>query len=121
VRFLGNRSPGKQGYAVARAAAARGAEVTLVSANVTLPGPGGGQGRPRSRPAQQMRAAVRRRPRWPTSVVMAAAVADFRPASYSRRKIKKTDDDEAAPAIELVRNPDILAGPLADAVTSRRR
>ena len=81
VRFLGNWSTGRQGYAFARSAAARGADVTLVAANVELPDPAGREGHPgRLRPGHARRDA-RRGARPPTSVVMTAAVADFRPAA----------------------------------------
>lgn len=112
VRFLGNRSSGKQGYAVAAAAAGRGARVTLVSANVALPVPEGCE-------VVEVETALQLQEAMGTSVaggvdavVMTAAVADFRPAHYVGRKIKKThgEGDESAPTIELVRNPDILAG-----------
>ena len=85
VRFLGNRSSGLQGYALARTAAARGAEVTLVAANVTPARPGRRQGRP----GRDHRAAARRRARAAATadaVVMAAAPADFRPARGQRRQ-----------------------------------
>ncbi|MFE2235019.1 bifunctional phosphopantothenoylcysteine decarboxylase/phosphopantothenate--cysteine ligase CoaBC [Streptomyces sp. JL2001] len=107
VRYLGNRSSGKQGYALARAAAARGARVTLIEANTGIPDPAGvdvvhvGT-------AVQLREAVLKAAGDADAVVMAAAVADFRPAAYAAGKIKKKDGVEA-PTVELVRNPDILA------------
>lgn len=107
VRYLGNRSSGKQGYALARTAAARGAQVTLISANAALPDPAGvdvvhvGT-------AVQLREAVLKATPDADAVVMAAAVADFRPATYVTGKIKKKDGQEPEP-IKLVRNPDILA------------
>ncbi|KGN42572.1 bifunctional phosphopantothenoylcysteine decarboxylase/phosphopantothenate synthase [Knoellia aerolata] len=113
VRFLGNRSSGKQGHALAVAAAQRGARVTLVtSAPADLPGidvvP--------VETALQLRDAVHAAAADCDVVVMAAAVADFRPASYAPAKIKKSHDapadgapDDSAPVIALVRNPDILA------------
>jgi phosphopantothenoylcysteine decarboxylase/phosphopantothenate--cysteine ligase len=107
VRFLGNRSSGKQGYALARTAAARGARVTLISANAALPDPAGVDLVPVGT-AEELRAAVLAAAADADAVVMAAAVADFRPASYAAGKIKKKDDQEPAP-IALVRNPDILA------------
>ncbi len=112
VRYLGNRSSGKQGYALARAAAARGARVTLVEANTGIPDPAGvdvvhvGT-------ALQLREAVLKAVADADAVVMAAAVADFRPAVYATGKIKKQDDG-GAPTVELVRNPDILAEISAD-------
>ena len=107
VRFLGNRSSGLQGYALARAAASRGAHVTLVSANVTLPDPAG-VNVVRVETTDQLREAVVAATATADAVVMAAAPADFRPTSVSEAKIKKSDDG-SAPAIELVQNPDILA------------
>ncbi|MEV0601719.1 bifunctional phosphopantothenoylcysteine decarboxylase/phosphopantothenate--cysteine ligase CoaBC [Streptomyces sp. NPDC050315] len=107
VRYLGNRSSGKQGYALARTAVARGARVTLVTGETGLPDPAGvdvvhiGT-------AVQLREAVLKAAADADAVVMAAAVADFRPAQYAPGKIKKRDDVEQPP-IELVRNPDILA------------
>jgi len=116
VRFLGNRSSGKQGYAVAAAARRRGAQVTLVSANVSLSAPQGVEvlevGTAREL-EEQVRGLVGAG--GVDVVVMAAAVADFRPAHYTDAKIKKTrgEGDDSAPTLELVRNPDILAGLVA--------
>ncbi|SDZ32271.1 phosphopantothenoylcysteine decarboxylase / phosphopantothenate--cysteine ligase [Micromonospora pattaloongensis] len=107
VRFLGNRSSGKQGYAFARAAAARGARVTLVSANVSLPDPAGVE-LVSVGTTEQLRAATLAAAETADVVVMAAAPADFRPAHYAESKIKKSDDG-VAPVIELVTNPDIAA------------
>ncbi|MFD3520669.1 bifunctional phosphopantothenoylcysteine decarboxylase/phosphopantothenate--cysteine ligase CoaBC [Streptomyces sp. NPDC058653] len=107
VRFLGNRSSGKQGYALARTAAARGARVTLVEANTGLPDPAGVD-IVRVGTAVQLREAVLKAAADADAVVMAAAVADFRPAEYAAGKIKKKDGEEPAPIV-LVRNPDILA------------
>lgn len=107
VRFLGNRSSGKQGYALARTAAARGARVTLLSANANLPDPAGVEV-VHVGTAVQLREAVLKAAAQADAVVMAAAVADFRPEAYASGKIKKKDDEEPAP-IALVRNPDILA------------
>ncbi|MER7517455.1 bifunctional phosphopantothenoylcysteine decarboxylase/phosphopantothenate--cysteine ligase CoaBC [Streptomyces sp. NPDC126499] len=112
VRYLGNRSSGKQGYALARAAAARGARVTLIEANTGLPDPAGVDV-VRVGTAVQLREAVLKAAADADAVVMAAAVADFRPAAYATGKIKKTDDG-GAPTIELVRNPDVLAEISAD-------
>ncbi|MEV7671284.1 bifunctional phosphopantothenoylcysteine decarboxylase/phosphopantothenate--cysteine ligase CoaBC [Streptomyces sp. NPDC088752] len=112
VRYLGNRSSGKQGYALARAAAARGARVTLVEANTGLPDPAGVDV-VRVGTAVQLREAVLKAAADADAVVMAAAVADFRPAVYAPGKIKKKGDD-GAPVVELVRNPDILAELSAD-------
>lgn len=107
VRFLGNRSSGKQGYALARTAAARGARVTLIEANTGLPDPAGVD-IVRVGTAVQLREAVLKAAADADAVVMAAAVADFRPADYAQGKIKKKDGQEPAPIV-LVRNPDILA------------
>jgi phosphopantothenoylcysteine decarboxylase / phosphopantothenate---cysteine ligase len=107
VRFLGNRSSGLQGYALARAAASRGAHVTLVSANVTLPDPAG-VNVVRVETTEQLREAVVAATATADAVVMAAAPADFRPTAVSAAKIKKAEDG-SAPAIELAQNPDILA------------
>ena len=106
VRFLGNRSSGLQGYALARAAAARGAEVTLISANVTLPDPAGVKV-VRVETTAQLRQEVVAAAATAEAVVMAAAPADFRPTEVSDAKIKKAADG-SAPAIELAQNPDIL-------------
>jgi phosphopantothenoylcysteine decarboxylase/phosphopantothenate--cysteine ligase len=107
VRFLGNRSSGKQGWALAATAAARGARVTLLAANVELPDPAGVDVL-RVSTALELREAVRKAVADADAVVMAAAVADFRPAEYATGKIKKVDGAEPAPVV-LVRNPDILA------------
>ncbi|GIH23124.1 phosphopantothenoylcysteine decarboxylase [Acrocarpospora phusangensis] len=106
VRFIGNRSSGLQGYALARTALARGAEVTLVAANVGLPDPAGARV-VRVESAVQLRDAVLAAAGEADVVVMAAAVADFRPVSRATTKIKKTSDDPDP--IYLTKNPDILA------------
>ncbi|MEU8837675.1 bifunctional phosphopantothenoylcysteine decarboxylase/phosphopantothenate--cysteine ligase CoaBC [Streptomyces roseus] len=107
VRFLGNRSSGKQGYALARTAVARGARVTLVAANSALADPAGADV-VRVGTALQLREAVLKAAADADAVVMAAAVADFRPAEYASGKIKKKDGEDPAP-VALVRNPDVLA------------
>ncbi|WP_328924705.1 bifunctional phosphopantothenoylcysteine decarboxylase/phosphopantothenate--cysteine ligase CoaBC [Streptomyces sp. NBC_00190] len=112
VRFLGNRSSGKQGYALARTAVARGARVTLVAANTALADPAGADV-VRVGTAVQLREAVLKAAADADAVVMAAAVADFRPAEYASGKIKKKDGQEPAP-VALVRNPDVLAEVSAD-------
>jgi phosphopantothenoylcysteine decarboxylase/phosphopantothenate--cysteine ligase len=115
VRFLGNRSSGKQGYALARTAAARGARVTLVAANTShLPDPAGVDVVPVGT-AVQLREAVLKAAADADAVVMAAAVADFRPAAYATGKIKKKDGQDPEPVV-LVRNPDVLAEMSADRV-----
>ncbi|WP_062444186.1 bifunctional phosphopantothenoylcysteine decarboxylase/phosphopantothenate--cysteine ligase CoaBC [Herbidospora daliensis] len=106
VRFIGNRSSGLQGYALARVAAARGAAVTLVAANVALPDPAGVDV-VRVESALQLRDAVIDAVAEADAVVMAAAVADFRPVAPRLSKIKKTGDEPEA--IRLTKNPDILA------------
>jgi len=109
VRFLGNRSSGRMGFAVAHRAAARGAQVTLVAGPVGLPAPAGSS-RVDVRSAVQMRDAL-----WNAlgtdlsradALVMAAAVADHRPAERSAGKVKKGGERWT---IELVKNPDLLA------------
>ncbi|WFB06532.1 bifunctional phosphopantothenoylcysteine decarboxylase/phosphopantothenate--cysteine ligase CoaBC [Streptomyces sp. LX-29] len=112
VRFLGNRSSGKQGYALARAAVARGARVTLLAANTELPDPAGADV-VRVGTAVQLREAALKAAADADVVVMAAAVADFRPAHYTTGKIKKRDGQDPEP-VALVRNPDILAELSAD-------
>lgn len=107
VRFLGNRSSGKQGVAIAEAAAARGADVTLVAANLEVAEPGGCRVRAVST-ALELRDAMVEAAAGADAVVMAAAVADYRPAEVSEGKIKKVDGQERM-TVELVRNPDILA------------
>ena len=107
VRFLGNSSSGKQGYAFARTAAARGARVTLVAANVSLPDPAGVD-LVRVTTTEQMRVAVLQAADTADAVIMAAAPADYRPAVYSPVKLKKTDEG-APPVLALERNPDIAA------------
>ena len=108
VRFIGNRSSGKQGYAVARVAAQRGADVTLIAGHtVGLIDPAGVHVVHVSS-AEQLGNAVSKHAPDADVLVMAAAVADFRPAQVSVAKIKK--GDEGAPAIELLRNDDVLAG-----------
>ncbi len=110
VRFIGNRSSGKQGYAVARVAAQRGADVTLIAGNtVGLADPAGVRVL-RVTSAAQMHEAVSKNAPDAHVLVMAAAVADFRPAYPATSKIKKTADARDTPPIELIRNEDVLAG-----------
>lgn len=110
VRFIGNRSSGKQGYAVARVAAQRGAEVTLIAGHtIGLVDPAGvdvvhvGS-------ARELADAVSKHAGAAHVLVMAAAVADFRPAHCASSKIKKGPDNSGEPTIELVRNDDVLVG-----------
>ena len=110
VRFIGNRSSGKQGYAMARVMAQRGADVTLIAGNTAgLIDPAGvhvvGVGS-----AAQLRDAVSKHAPDANVLVMAAAVADFRPTSAATSKIKKGPAGSGEPTIELVRNDDVLAG-----------
>ncbi|GAB2615427.1 phosphopantothenoylcysteine decarboxylase [Paractinoplanes abujensis] len=107
VRFLGNRSSGKQGYALAKAAAARGARTTLIAANVTLPDPAGVD-IVRVGTTEELRLAVVKAAADADVVVMSAAPADFRPVTVAAEKIKKTEGGTPAP-IELATNPDIAA------------
>src|SRR6516164_3118741 len=104
VRFIGNWSSGRQGYALAEAAVARGGAVTVVAANVGLPDPAGTTVIPVTS-ACEMRSAVLSAAAAADAVMMAAAVADYRPAARSEQKLKKAG---AAPPLELVENPDIL-------------
>ncbi len=106
VRFLGNASSGRQGYAVAAVAAARGARVTLVAANVDLPDPAGADVVAVGS-ASELRDAVHKAAGDADAVVMAAAVADFRPADAAAHKIKKSAGTPEA--IALAANPDVLA------------
>ena len=107
VRFIGNWSTGTQGYALARTAVARGAEVTVIAANVALPDPAGAKVT-RVVSALQLRDAVLTAAAGADVVVMAAAVADYRPQTRSDGKIKK--DGQPPEPLRLVENPDILAG-----------
>src|SRR3984957_8632849 len=113
VRFLGNWSTGTQGYAFAREAAARGADVTLVAANVALSDPAGVKVIPVVS-ARDMHAAMLAAAPAADVIIMTAAVADFRPAARAEAKIKK--GGTLPPPIELAENPDILA-----ALSRRRR
>ena len=112
VRFLGNRSSGKMGFALAAEAARRGARVILVAGPVALPTPSGvtrvdvGTAREMERAVHEHAGSADLIP--PDLIIMAAAVADFRPRRAAERKIKK--EDGGLPAIELEENPDILAG-----------
>ncbi len=109
VRFLGNRSSGKMGFAVAAEAALRGADVVLVAGPTPLATPAGVR-RIDVQTALEMRDAVLAEFEAATITVMAAAVADFRAAQPSELKIKKEDlAEDAGLTLELTRNPDILA------------
>ena len=107
VRFLGNRSTGKQGVALAEAARDLGATVHLIGANLEVPAPEGVQVT-RVVSALELREATLEASAAVDVLIMSAAVADFRPAEFAEFKIKKSADSEDAPVIQLVRNPDIL-------------
>lgn len=107
VRFVGNRSSGKMGFAIAEAARDRGAAVTLVTGPVSLPTPWGVERR-NVETAVAMLEALREAVENADALVMAAAPADFRPAEAAPRKIKKHEGMEGL-TVELVKNPDILA------------
>ena len=106
VRFIGNRSSGRMGFAVAQAAAAAGAEVTLVAGPASLATPAGVARRVDVRSAAQMREAVLGEARGTDIYIGAAAVGDYRPVQAAPRKLKK---HEGTPLVlELAENPDIL-------------
>jgi phosphopantothenoylcysteine decarboxylase/phosphopantothenate--cysteine ligase len=114
VRYLGNWSSGRQGYALARTAASRGAEVTLVAANTELPDPAGVR-LIRVKSARDLHEEMVAAAPLADAIVMAAAVADYRPAVRSDQKLKKTG---AVPdPIRLAENPDIVR----DLVAARQR
>lgn len=112
VRFIGNRSSGRQGWALAAAAVARGAEVTVVGANVALTDPAGAR-LVQVETASELAEAVRSRANESDVVVMAAAVADFRPDRVADRKIKKragaADRAVGHLSLELTETEDVLA------------
>ena len=104
VRYIGNRSSGKQGYAIAQAALDRGAEVTILSANVNLPDPVGATV-VRVESAKDLEVELERHFQSTDLLVMAAAVADARPAQVGAEKLKKDSYRE----ISLVENPDLVS------------
>ncbi|WP_422632043.1 bifunctional phosphopantothenoylcysteine decarboxylase/phosphopantothenate synthase [Pseudokineococcus marinus] len=111
VRYLGNRSSGRQGVALAARAAARGADVVLVAAHLEVPPPPGVRVVPVGE-ARELRDAVLAEASGPGGadvVVMAAAVADFRPEAVAATKMKKDPGSDDAPVVRLVRTPDVLA------------
>jgi phosphopantothenoylcysteine decarboxylase / phosphopantothenate---cysteine ligase len=108
VRFIGNRSSGKQGYAVARVAAQRGADVTLIAGHTAGLADPAGVEMVHISSAAQLRDAVSKHAPDANVLVMAAAVADFRPAHVETTKIKKGASEPTS--IDLVRNDDVLAG-----------
>jgi phosphopantothenoylcysteine decarboxylase/phosphopantothenate--cysteine ligase len=111
VRFIGNRSSGKQGYAVARVAAQRGAEVTLIAGNTAGLADPAGVHVLQVTSAAQMHEAVAKEVPDAHVLVMAAAVADYRPAQVATSKIKKSaGSEDERPTVELVRTDDVLAG-----------
>ena len=118
VRFIGNRSSGKQGLAIARAAAARGARVTLVAAHLDADVDSASRDAAavevvRVETAAELDSAMRSHAASADVVVMAAAVADYRPASVSASKIKKDDTGDDL-TLTLERTPDVLVGLAAD-------
>ena len=111
VRYLGNRSSGRQGFALARAAVVRGAAVTLIAANTDAAAdllPPAAVDLVRVGDTAQLRDAVLVAAEQADLVVMAAAVADFRPAAAAAAKVHKPADG-SAPTVQLVQNPDVLA------------
>lgn len=115
VRYLGNRSSGRQGVAVAAAAASRGAEVVLLAANVDDSVLAAAAGEPRVRvvsvgTALELQEVAAAEASAADVVIMAAAVADYRVARVAEGKLRKEDSGGTPPALELVENPDILAG-----------
>ncbi|MDO5633642.1 MAG: phosphopantothenoylcysteine decarboxylase, partial [Micrococcus sp.] len=112
VRYLGNRSSGKQAVALAESALAQGARVTLIAAAMTAPVPEGVQ-RVDVESTAELLAAVREHAPGADVLIMAAAVADFRPTQVATTKIKKTADG-ASPTIELERTEDVLATAVAE-------
>jgi phosphopantothenoylcysteine decarboxylase / phosphopantothenate---cysteine ligase len=118
VRFLGNRSSGMQGWALARVAAARGAEVVLVAANVEAPAPFGVRVVPVGS-AEELRTAMTAEAAAADVIVMAAAVADFRPGTVAASKLKKGSAGEPT-SVDLVRNPDVLVELVAARRTGQR-
>lgn len=116
VRFISNRSSGKMGYAIAEAARARGAQVVLVSGPTALPAPNGIEVVP-VETAEDMTKILSARLAWSTVVIMAAAVADFRPAQPATQKIKKQGRTDQRLGLELERTTDILASLSAQRTT----
>ncbi|MBH0024111.1 bifunctional phosphopantothenoylcysteine decarboxylase/phosphopantothenate--cysteine ligase CoaBC [Salinibacterium sp. SWN248] len=117
VRFIGNRSSGKQGVALATAAAARGADVTLIAANLEVPLPAGVRCIQVST-TLELQSAVQAEAKSAGAIVMAAAVADYRPAETAQSKIKKRSDSSTL-ELRLEENPDILRGLAAESPESQ--
>jgi phosphopantothenoylcysteine decarboxylase/phosphopantothenate--cysteine ligase len=107
VRFIGNYSSGKMGFALAEECARRGAEVTLIAGPVSISTSGGNIHRIDVESAQQMRDAAVEHFANADAVILCAAVADYRPAEVANKKIKRKDDEDMT--IHLVPNPDIAA------------
>ncbi len=107
ARHITNRSSGKMGYAIAEAARDRGAHVTLITGPTALPNPPGVELR-RIRTALELFQAVQQATGAADALIMAAAPADFRPAAVAAQKIKKGAEESMT--VELLKNPDILAG-----------
>ncbi len=118
VRFIGNASSGRMGWALARAAVLRGATVDLVAANVDLPAPAGSNVIPAGS-SRDLADQVSKAADGADMVVMAAAPADFRPVREQSVKIKKTSADQRL-ELSLVQNPDILAGLVRDRTDPRQ-
>ena len=111
VRFIGNSSSGKQGFALAQVARDRGADVTLICANTTVPAPLGVK-TINVETAGELATAVKNEAKTADVIIMAAAVSDFTPKNYASTKIKK--EDGSAPTIELVQTEDILKSLVAN-------
>ncbi|MEH0146191.1 bifunctional phosphopantothenoylcysteine decarboxylase/phosphopantothenate--cysteine ligase CoaBC [Corynebacterium sp. Q4381] len=110
VRFIGNRSSGKQGFALAEIAAQRGAQVTVVAGDTNdLDTPAGAEV-VRVRSTRDLEAAMNERVAEADVVIMAAAVADFRPERVATSKLKKGQADDALSTLRLKENPDVLRG-----------
>ena len=114
VRFIGNRSSGKQGHAIAAALAAAGAETTLITGPTALPDPAGCHVRHIESAAEMLAQTLEHLPA--DVVVAAAAVSDWRPATLADQKMKKREND-APPRLDLTTNPDILATVAAPGAT----
>lgn len=113
VRYIGNRSSGKQGFALAEVAAHRGAKVTIVAGDTAdLPTPAGAE-IVRVRSTREMQEAMETRAADADVIIMAAAVADYRPEQEATSKLKKGQADDALSTIRLTENPDILQGLVA--------
>lgn len=113
VRYLGNRSSGRQGFALAEWACQMGADVTIVAGNTaSLPVPSGAKVRSIIS-TRELEQAMREEARDADVVIMAAAVSDFRPAEVAESKMKKGQADDALSTLHLVENPDVLKGLVA--------